>query len=164
MATAVFKNQTGDVKNIKPSASGPSEECVRVQSKCSEQPSSSLPGLPVPEVEPYEGETEPDSDVPVETPDKSAAKNIESSSKKGSISIMSHTLKKKSTSRKYKSKILDSVHELQLITRLITTYFTVLHVERPSIIHYPCQDTSMSTNIRNIHAQSVTIPLLLKVK
>ena len=112
----LVKNQTGYVKNIKPSASGPSEERVRAQSKHSEQPSSSLPGLPIPEVDPYEGETEPDSNVPVEISNKTAAKNTESSPKKGSISITSHTLKKKSTPRKYKCKIcgevLDSVHEL----------------------------------------------------
>ena len=43
-------------------------------------------------------------------------KNTESSPKKGFISIMNHTLKKKSTPQKYKCKIcgevLDSVHEL----------------------------------------------------
>ena len=69
----LVKNQTGYVKNIKPPASGPSDECVRAQSKCSEQPSSSLPGLPIPEVDPYHGETEPESDVSVETPNKTIA-------------------------------------------------------------------------------------------
>ena len=103
------------MKNIKPSASGPSGERVRAQSKHSEQPSSSLPGLPIPEVDPYEGETELDSNVPVEISNKTAAKNTESSPKKGSISITSNTLKKKSTPQKYKcnicSEVLDSVHE-----------------------------------------------------
>ena len=112
----LVKNQTGYVKNIKPPASGPSEECIRAQSKCPEQPSSSLPGLPIPEVDPYKGETGLDSNVPVETSNKTAAKSTESSPKKGSISITSHTLKKKSTPWKYKCKIcgevLDSVHEL----------------------------------------------------
>ena len=88
----IVKNQTGYVKNIKPSASCPPDECVRAQSKHSEQPSSSLPGLPIHEVHPHDGETEPDLDVPVETSNKTAAKASESSPKKGSISIMSHTL------------------------------------------------------------------------
>ena len=64
------KNQKGYVKNITPPAGGPSDECVRAQSKCSEQPSSSLPGLPIPEVDPYDDETEPESNVPVETSKK----------------------------------------------------------------------------------------------
>ena len=110
------KNQTGYVKNIKPSASGPSDECVRAQSKWSEQPSSSLPGLPIPEVDPYDGETELESDVPMETPSKATANTSTLSPKKGTISIMNHTLKKKSTPRKYRCKtcgdVLDSVHEL----------------------------------------------------
>ena len=104
------------MKNIKPSASGPSDECVQAQSKRSEQPSSSLPRLPVPEVSPYDGETEAESDVPVETPGKVADSSSTSSPKKGTISIMIHTLKKKMNPRKYKCKIcsvvLDSVHEL----------------------------------------------------
>ena len=110
------KNQTGLVKNIKPPASGPSDECVRAQSKWLKQPYSSLPGLPIPEVDPYDRETEPESDVPVETPNKATADTSTSSPKKGTISIMSHTLKKKSTPRKYRCKIcdnvLDGVHEL----------------------------------------------------
>ena len=110
------KNQTGYVKNIKPSASGPSAERVRAQSKQSEQPSSTLPGLPIPEVDPCDGETELESDVPVETPGKAADSTSTSSPKKGIISIMSHTLKKKTSTRKYRCKIcgdvLDSVHEL----------------------------------------------------
>ena len=104
------------MKNIKPSASGPSNEHVQAQSKRSEQPSSSLPGLPVPEASPYDGETEAESNVPVETPGKVADSSITSSSKKGTISITSHTLKKKTNPRKYKCKmcsvVLDSVHEL----------------------------------------------------
>ena len=128
----VVKNQTGYVKNIKPPASGPSEECVRAQSRHSEQPSSSLPGLPIPEVDPYKGETEPDSDVPVETSNKTAAKNTESSPKKG---ITSHTLKKKSTPMKYKCKVcgevLDSVHKLTTHHQPITTYCTVQCAENP---------------------------------
>ena len=110
------KNQTGYVKNIKPSASGPSDEHVRAQSKRSEQPSSSLPGLLVPEADPYDGETDVESDVPVETPGKAVASSSTSSKKKGTIGITSHTLKKKTTSRKYKCNIcgnvLDSVHGL----------------------------------------------------
>ena len=81
------------MKNIKPSVSGPSDECVRAQSKRSEQPSSSLPGLPIPEVDPYNGKTGPESDVPVETPNKTTANTSASSPKKGTISITSHTLK-----------------------------------------------------------------------
>ena len=103
------------MKNIKPSARGPSDERVRAQSKRSEQPSSSLPGLPVPEANPYDGETEVESDVPVETPGKAVVNSSTSSPKKGTISIMSHTLKKTTTPRKYRCKIcgdvLDSVHE-----------------------------------------------------
>ena len=110
------KNHTGYVKNIKPSASGPSDERVRAQSKRSEQPSSSLPGLPVPEANPYDGETEVESDVPVETPGKAAVNSSTSSPKKGTISIMSHTLKKMTTPGKCRCNIcgnvLDSLHEL----------------------------------------------------
>ena len=110
------KNQTGYVKNIKPSASSPSDEHVKAQSKQSEQPSSSLPGLPVPEVSPYDGATETESDVPVETPSKVVDNSGTSSPKKGTINITSHTLKKTTTPRKYRCRIcsvvLDSVHEL----------------------------------------------------
>ena len=88
------KNQTGYVKNIKPSASGPSDERVKAQSKQSEQPSSSLPGLPVPEASPNDGETETESDVPVETPGKVVDNSSTSSPKKGTISIMSHSPQK----------------------------------------------------------------------
>ena len=104
------------MKNFKPSASGPSNEHVQAQSKRSEQPSSSLPRLPVPEASPYDGEIEAESDVPVETSGKVADSSSTWSPKKGTISIMSHTLKKKTNPRKYKCKIcsvvLDSVHEL----------------------------------------------------
>ena len=104
------------MKNIKPSASGPSDERVKTQSKQSEQPSSSLPRLPVPEASPYDGETETESDVPVETPGKVIENSSTSSPKKGTINITSHTLKKMTTPRKYRCKIcsvgLDSVHEL----------------------------------------------------
>ena len=55
------------MKNIKPLASGPSDEPVKAQSQCSEQPSWSLPGLPVPDMNPYDENTEIESDVPVET-------------------------------------------------------------------------------------------------
>ena len=72
--------------------SGPSEECINAQTKKSEQPLLSLPGLPVPEVGPYDVETEVESDKSVDTPDKTV--DI-ASPKKGTISIMSHTLKKK---------------------------------------------------------------------
>ena len=110
------KNQTGYVKNIKPPASGPSEDRVKAQTKRSEQPSSSLPGLPVPEVSPYDGETETKSDVPVETPGKAVDNSGISSPKKGTISITSHTLEKMTTPRKYRCKVcsivLDSAHEL----------------------------------------------------
>ena len=47
-----IQKQTGYVKNVKPPASGPSDEHVKAQSKRSEQPSSCLPGLQVPEVNP----------------------------------------------------------------------------------------------------------------
>ena len=89
------KNKTGYVKNIKPSASGPSDEHVKAQSKQSEQSSSSLPGLPVPEASPYDRETETESDVPMETPGKVVDNSSTSSPKKGTINITSHTLKKK---------------------------------------------------------------------
>ena len=94
----IIKNKSGYVRNIKPSASGPSEEQVRAQTKCSEQPSSCLPGLPIPEVNPYDGETEPDTDVSVEPTDKSTSDGMESTPRKGSIIIMIHNLKKKTTS------------------------------------------------------------------
>ena len=70
---------------------------LRLNQKQSEQPSSSLPGLPVPEGSPYDGETEMESDVPVETPGKVVDNSSTSSPKKGTISIMSHTLKRKPT-------------------------------------------------------------------
>ena len=107
------KTQSKYVKNIKPLVSGPSEECINAQTKKSEQPLLSLPGLPVPEVGPYDVETEVESDKSVDTPDKTV--DI-ASPKKGTISIMSHTLKKKVKPRKYKCKIcsivLGSAHEL----------------------------------------------------
>ena len=113
---AAAKNQTGYVKNIKPSASGPLDDRVKTQSKRSEQPSSRLPGLPIPEVSPYDGETEMKSDVPVETPSKVVDNSSTSSPKRGTINIISHTLKKTMTPRKYRCKVcsvvLDSVHEL----------------------------------------------------
>ena len=54
-----IKNKSYYVRNIKPSASGPSEERVKAQTTRSEQPSSCLPGVPVPKVDPYDRETEP---------------------------------------------------------------------------------------------------------
>ena len=94
----------------------PQTSVLRLNQKRSEQPSSNLPRLPVPEGSPYDGETEMGSDVPVETPGKVVDNSSTSSPKKGTISIMSHTLKKKTNPRKYKCKIcsvvLDSVHEL----------------------------------------------------
>ena len=66
------KNRSVYVKNIKRSASGPSAAWVRAQSTSSIPPSSSLPGLTVPEVDPYDADTNIDTDVHVETPQKSA--------------------------------------------------------------------------------------------
>ena len=84
-----IKNKTGYVKNIKPSASGPSDECVRAQTKRSEQPSSSLPGLPIPEMDPYDRETDLESDVPVESTNKTTASTSTSSPKKGTQHVFS---------------------------------------------------------------------------
>ena len=89
-----MKNKTGYVKNIKPPASGPSEEHVKAQTKHSEQPSSSLPGLPIPEMHPYDGETDLELDAPVDSTSKSTESSVTSSPKKGTICITSHTLKK----------------------------------------------------------------------
>ena len=112
------KNRSVYVNNIKPSASGPSAARVRAQSTSSIPLSSSLPGLTVPEVDPYDADTDIDTNVHVETPQESATKPTKSTSKKGSINITSHTLKKTKTSRKYKCRMcaekLSSVKELTI--------------------------------------------------
>ena len=86
------------------------------QRKCSEQPTSSLPGLPIPEVDPYDGETDLELDLSAESSSKPTANPVTDSPKKGTIHITSHTLKKKSNPCKYKCKfcgsVLDSAHEL----------------------------------------------------
>ena len=155
------KTQTAYVKNIKPSASGPSEERINAQSKKSEQPFLSLPRLPVPKVSPYDVETEVESDVQVETPDKVADS---SSPKKGTISIMNHTLKKKTNPRKYKCKICSVVLDSVLFTRQTTTSCTVPPAKGHSITRCLYQDMSMNTNTRIYNAPSVTVPLHLRVK
>ena len=89
---------------------------MRAQNKHSEQPSSSLPGVSVPEADPYDGDTEPEIETQVSPKDSNASTTTNSKSipKKGSISITSHALKMKTTSRKYRcrmcSAVLDSVH------------------------------------------------------
>ena len=108
------RDRKGFVKNIKSSTSGPSDD--RAQTQRSEPPSFSLPALPSPEVDPYDADTEVESDVTVETPPKSNSQPITSTPKKGTISITQHALKRKATPRRYKCKecsiVLESVHEL----------------------------------------------------
>ena len=114
----VAKHTTGYVRNIKPYAAGPSAACVWAQSTSSVPPSSSLPGLTAPVIDPYDADTEIDSDVQVETSHDDASKPNKSPTKKGSISITSHTLKTTTMSRKYKCKIcgdrVNSVKELTI--------------------------------------------------
>ena len=88
------------MRNIKPSAVGPSAARVRAQSTSSVALYSSLPGLTAPVIDPYDADTEVDSDVQVETSHDVASKPSKSPSKKGLISITSHTLKKTTTNRK----------------------------------------------------------------
>ena len=79
------RDRKGYVKNIKPSASGPSDDQVRAQTQCSEPPSIILPALPSPEVDTYDADTEVESDVTVETPPKSDSHPSTFTPKKGTI-------------------------------------------------------------------------------
>ena len=79
----VAKNTTSYVRNIKPSAAGPSAAHVRGQSTSSVPPSSSLPGLTVPVINPYDVDTEIDSDVQVETTHDDANMPNKSPQRKG---------------------------------------------------------------------------------
>ena len=112
--------RTTRTKNTRPSASGPSEERVKAQLQQTEKPTVSLPALPAREEDPYDADTELDSDVTMETvPKNEPSKQSDSSPpRKGTINITQHTLKKKKTSRKYRcrecSLVLSSVQELTI--------------------------------------------------
>ena len=111
-----IKNKPAYVKNIKPRADGPSEDRIKAQTNHSNHPTSSLPGLPIPETDPYEVDTDIESDSPTDPNNKTTSDTDTNPTKKGRISITSHVLKKKSNPRKYQCKlcerILNSAHEL----------------------------------------------------
>ena len=110
------KNKHGYVKNIKPNQSGPSANRIKAQTSHSTHPTTNLPGLPIPESNPYDGDTDLE-DAPSANPVNTPTQVVDASaSKKGTIIITSHTLMKKSNPRKYRCRmcdqVLDSTHEL----------------------------------------------------
>ena len=138
------------------------------QTKRSEQPTSSLPGLPIPDVDPYDGETDLKQDLPMNSTNKPTPDSTTNSPKKGTIHITSHTLKKKSNLRKYKCKfcgsVLDCAHEL-------TTHHQATH----SILY--CSTCSRAFNNpmslvrheyehqhKDLKSPSVILHLLLKAR
>ena len=164
----LVKNQNGYVKNIKPSASGPSASRVRAQSTSSVPPSTSLPALSVPEVDPYDAETDIESDVHVETIQEGAFKSTGSPSKKGSISITSHTLKKTTTAQKYKCKICDE--KLDSVRELMNHHQTNHHILYCSMCSKAFNNPLSLLRHEYEHKHhvhkcpNVTVPLLLKVR
>ena len=102
-------------KITRPSAGGPSDHRVKAQTQRSEPLSINLPTLPSPEIDPYEEDTEIESDAAVETPPKPYSQ-AGTCPKKGTINITQHGVKRKTASRKYRCKecdaVMDSVHEL----------------------------------------------------
>ena len=110
------KNKNVYMKNIKPDQSGPSTDRIKAQSSHSTRPTSNLPGLPIPESDPYNEDTDLEDAPVVDLVNTTTPGTDRGDSKKRTISITSHTLKKKSNPRKYRcrlcDKVLDSAHEL----------------------------------------------------
>ena len=108
------KNKNMYVKNIKPNQSGPSDDRIRAQTSHSSHPTSSLPGLSVAESNPYDVDTDVEDAPSTNSANTTTQGTDDSVSKKGTISITSHTLKKKTNPHKYQcrmcNKVLDSAH------------------------------------------------------